>query len=128
MADRNGDIGSFMAGFILGGLVGAVTALLLAPQSGEDTRAYIKDKSIELKDRAVETAEEARTRAEEAASEARARVDEVTKQAKQTVEDIRKRGEEMLEEQRQKFESAVEAGKQAAKQKKEQLGGEKSSS
>ena len=32
----------FLLGFIFGGLVGAVLALLFAPQSGEETRAQIK--------------------------------------------------------------------------------------
>lgn len=66
MSDKS-DLGAFLSGFIIGGLVGAVVALLMAPQSGEETRAYIRDKSIELKDRAAETAAEAQARATEAA-------------------------------------------------------------
>jgi len=66
MSDKS-DLGAFLSGFIIGGLVGAVVALLMAPQSGEETRAYIRDKSIELKDRAAETAAEAQARAQEAA-------------------------------------------------------------
>jgi gas vesicle protein len=44
----------FFAGLVIGGLVGATLALLLAPQSGEETRAQIRDKSIEVKGRAEE--------------------------------------------------------------------------
>lgn len=36
-----------MGGLILGSIVGALTALILAPQSGE-TRKLIRDKAIEL--------------------------------------------------------------------------------
>jgi len=75
MADQDTDFGAFLVGFIVGGLVGAATALLLAPQSGEETRAYIRDKSIELKDRAAETIEDARARAEVALDDAKARAD-----------------------------------------------------
>ncbi len=64
MSDRNA-IGMLAVGFLLGALVGAVMALLFAPQSGEDTRSMIKDKSIELRDRAQETAEQARARTDE---------------------------------------------------------------
>ena len=67
----------------MGGLSGAVVALLFAPQSGEETRALIKDKSIELRDRAQQSAEEALARAEAAAAEARARVDELARQLKE---------------------------------------------
>ena len=44
----------FFAGLVTGGLVGASLALLLAPQSGAETRGQIKDKGVELKDGAVE--------------------------------------------------------------------------
>jgi gas vesicle protein len=50
MSDNgNGNFGSFFAGVVLGGLIGAGVALLYAPQSGEETRILIKDKSIEIK-------------------------------------------------------------------------------
>lgn len=56
MADNGGDLGSFLAGFVIGGLIGAGVALLTAPQSGEETRAMIGEKGIELRDRAEELA------------------------------------------------------------------------
>lgn len=43
------DLGAFLAGFVIGGLVGAATALILAPQSGEETRGKIASKSGELR-------------------------------------------------------------------------------
>jgi gas vesicle protein len=49
----------FLAGLVTGGLVGASLALLLVPQSGAETRGQIKDKSLELKDGAVENIAEA---------------------------------------------------------------------
>ena len=61
MSDRD-EFGAFLVGFIVGGLSGAVVALLFAPQTGEETRALIKDKSIELRDKAQVSAEEAMTR------------------------------------------------------------------
>ena len=39
---------------LIGGLVGALTMLLLVPQSGKDTRKQIEGKSIELRDRTVD--------------------------------------------------------------------------
>jgi gas vesicle protein len=50
----NNEGGAFFAGLVIGGLVGAALALLLAPQSGEETRAIIRDKSLEYKDIAEE--------------------------------------------------------------------------
>ena len=102
MASDSDEFGSFLVGFIVGGLTGAVVSLLFAPQSGEETRAMIRDKSIELRDRAQETADEALARAEAAAAEARARAEELAKIA-------RARAEELAKEVRSRGESAVEA-------------------
>ena len=59
MSDRGGGA-EFFAGLVIGGLVGATLALLLAPQSGEETRAQIRDKGLEYKGRAEESLLEAR--------------------------------------------------------------------
>jgi gas vesicle protein len=101
MSDRD-EFGAFLVGFIVGGLSGAVVALLFAPQSGEETRALIKDKSIELRDKAQITAEEAIARAEAAAAEARARADDLARQ-------LRERGQGVVEDVRTRGQSAVEA-------------------
>ena len=71
MSDNSNEFGAFMSGLLIGGIAGAITALLLAPQSGEETRQIIVDKSLEIKDKALETVEDARQRAEKAAEDAR---------------------------------------------------------
>jgi gas vesicle protein len=103
MSDRESDLGAFLSGVIIGGLVGAAAALLLAPQSGEETRAIIKERSIELKDRAAETAEEARHRAEMAAIEARHRAEEIAHQARERADDAIKRGQDAIDHQVERF-------------------------
>jgi gas vesicle protein len=85
---ENNDFATFFAGLIVGGLVGAAVALLLAPQSGEETRAIIRDKSIELKDRTLEYGAEARSRAEQALEDARTRAD-------LALEEVRSRTDEL---------------------------------
>jgi gas vesicle protein len=82
MSDRD-EFGAFLVGFLVGGLSGAVVALLFAPQSGEETRAQIKDKTIELRDKAQVSAEEAIARAEAVAADARARADELARQLRE---------------------------------------------
>ncbi|MCE5193715.1 MAG: YtxH domain-containing protein [Candidatus Cryosericum sp.] len=47
MSQRN-DFGSFMGALVVGGILGALVALVLAPQSGEETRKFLKDKAHEL--------------------------------------------------------------------------------
>lgn len=113
MSDRD-EFGSFLVGFIVGGLAGAVTALLLAPQSGEETRTLIKEKSIELKDKAVETVEEATKRAEEAYIEARNKAEEWTKVAAQRFEEAQVKGSVLVEEQKAKIGEAVRSATKKA--------------
>ena len=50
----NNNILSILGGMLVGSLAGAVTMLLLAPQSGKDTRKQIQEKGIELRDRTTE--------------------------------------------------------------------------
>ena len=73
MASDYEDFGTFLAGFVIGSLVGAAAALLLAPQSGEQTRTMIRDKSIELKDRAGESAADLQHRGQLVLEEQKAR-------------------------------------------------------
>ena len=62
MSDSDG-FGAFLIGFVVGAVAGGVAALLLAPQSGEETRTLIRDKSIELRDQAAEQAKQLQSKA-----------------------------------------------------------------
>ena len=53
MSNQNSGL-PFFAGLVTGGVFGASLALLLAPQSGEDTRGQIRDKGFELRDKGFE--------------------------------------------------------------------------
>lgn len=113
MSDNNNEFGAFMSGLLLGGIAGAITALLLAPQSGEETRKVIIDKSLELKDKALETVEDARQRAEQAADEARIAAQEYTQKLQDQAKGLQEQGRVILEEQKQKITKATKGGKKA---------------
>jgi gas vesicle protein len=93
MSDHD-DFGAFLIGFVVGGVAGAVAALLLAPQSGEETRALIKDKSIELRDMAAQQADMIGTKASGMAEEAKTRgmeaYENVRTRGKETVDSVKK--------------------------------------
>jgi gas vesicle protein len=61
MSDDNSQ-GAFFIGLVLGGLVGAGVALLMTPQSGQQTRSQLQTKGIELKSQLGETAAELQDR------------------------------------------------------------------
>lgn len=121
MSERD-EFGAFLVGFVVGGLAGAVAALLLAPQSGEETRAIIKERSIELRDKASIEAEEAWKKAEEAARDARVRADELALQARARADEFasqaRAQGEELTVKAREKGKELAESAKRAINRKK----------
>ena len=106
MSDNN-DFGAFFAGLVIGGLVGAAAALLTAPKSGEETRTMIKEKSIELRDRAVEVSQDARRKAEVALEDARARADEALADLRVKAEDLARMTKELTVELQQKAKAPV---------------------
>ena len=59
MREDNG-AGTIITAFVLGALTGAAVALLVAPQSGEETRRLLGDKARESADRAAEAARQGR--------------------------------------------------------------------
>jgi gas vesicle protein len=97
MAERDSDFGSFLSGFLVGGMIGAAVALLFAPQSGEETRTIIRDKGVEFKEKTAQSMEEAYARAEAAAAEARARADELVNITRERAEELKQRGQVILE-------------------------------
>jgi gas vesicle protein len=103
MSENETDFGAYIAGFIIGGLVGAAAALLLAPQSGEETRTLIRDKSIELKDKAAASAEEAYEKATAALEDTRTKL-------VSTVEDLRKRVDDLAVQMSKESKEAAATG------------------
>ena len=81
-----------LGGLLLGGLIGAGTALLFAPQAGEKTRAAIQHKTTEIRDRTTE-----------GVKDAVAQVKDKTRQVASTVlgrgQELVEHGKEVLDEQ-----------------------------
>ncbi len=100
MANDSGG-GEFVAGLVIGVFIGAAIALILAPQPGQETIAQIKDRGIELKERAADLSAEAMKRMEE----------------------LQEKGRSALEQQRVRLQEAIQEGKDAANKRKEELMG-----
>lgn len=96
MNENNGDFGAFVAGFLIGSLVGAATALLLAPQSGQETRAIIRERGIELRDRAYESADQAMVQAETALDDAKKRAESAIQETRQRAQELAKVAEKKI--------------------------------
>jgi gas vesicle protein len=109
MGDKTSGV-DFIAGFVVGALVGAAAALLLAPQSGEETRIMIRDKGIEIKDRADEMSVDARRRAEELQTQAKERAEGLQGKVKEAVEEGKTAAAKTKEELLTKIDQEQAAG------------------
>lgn len=99
MKDESYSSGSLFLSFLLGGVVGAGLALLLAPQSGRQTREKIREMADEMKDKTT------------------GYIDDAKKKATSFVDE----GKGFYEEKKSMVKSAVEAGKEAYEKEKERL-------
>jgi gas vesicle protein len=84
VAERGGP--GFVAGLAIGALAGAALAMILAPQSGEDTRDLLYAKAREAGERARDSAEDAGdllARGRRIVAEARARIDGAVAEGKE---------------------------------------------
>jgi gas vesicle protein len=85
----------FVAGFILGGLLGTAMALLYAPRTGEETR-----------ERLLESADDLRERARE-------RADDVVRKVRDATDDLSQRGRATLDEGATKLRDVIDRGREA---------------
>jgi gas vesicle protein len=91
--------GSVFLSFLLGGIVGAGFALLLAPQSGDETRKKIRQLTDDVREKTMDYVEE----------------------VKGKVTTGMDRGKDYYEEKKSVVASAIEAGKEAYEKEKERL-------
>ncbi len=89
--DEGFSSGSVLLSFLLGGMVGAGLALLLAPQSGPETRKKILDIADDVKEKAGE----------------------YVAQAKEKVTSTVEKGKSFVDEKKSLISAAFEAGKEA---------------
>ncbi len=107
MAERD-EFGAFLIGFIVGGLTGAAVSLLLAPQSGEETREYLRERAIELRDKGADFVQTAGDQVNETAGQVRQRAGEFADQARTQATELQRKGQVILEEQRSKISDRVQ--------------------
>ena len=103
------EFGAFLVGFLVGGLTGAIVSLLLAPQSGEETRTVIKERAIELKDKASKSAVDVYSKAEVAATDAIDRAETLLAEAKAKALEAKDKGQEFYKEQKSKISKKITA-------------------
>ena len=97
---------NMLFGILLGGLAGAVAILLLAPQSGKDTRAQLQKKGIELRDRTTEMVDDAMAQVQTQANK-------MAVSGREKIKELTRHGQDIAVKQLEHVSEAAQAGKKA---------------
>ena len=97
---------SALAGLVVGGLVGAGTILLLAPQPGEQTRAELKEGVSDLRHRTTEVVNDK-------ILQVKSKAEQVKADVQSKAQDLQHQGQDLLAKQLDHVSHAAEAGKKA---------------
>jgi len=103
---EKGGLGSFFMGLLLG----AGVALLIAPRSGEETRAMLFDRARRLRDAAGEGLDDLQDAVEDGYERAKANVEQKIDSARRTID-----------QKRQGARAAVDAGRSAVRSARDEL-------
>jgi gas vesicle protein len=112
MSQENNIAKGFLIGFLAGGTVGAIAALLTAPKSGKELRADIKLKSEEYFDEAEKYLAEAKDKARELINEGKKKSERIIQDAKVKSDDILKDAEKIFKDAKSKTSDAYRTGKE----------------
>lgn len=119
MANNNGNSGDKLVYFLIGAGIGAITALLFAPKSGEELRSDIADATKKGLDYARDTGRDLGERAGDYYHERVEQVADLSSRSREAVTDLTDRGRDLLTRQKSQFAAAIEAGKQGYREAKQ---------
>ncbi|HEX8992273.1 MAG TPA: YtxH domain-containing protein [Anaerolineales bacterium] len=103
--------GPLLAGLMIGGLVGAASMLLLAPQAGTKTRKEIRAGALDIRDRTTDTMNDA-------VSQVRSRARWLAGSVSDKVNDLQNQGKDIAVDQLDRVSKAALAGKRAVQSSK----------
>jgi|SRR5919109_3746097 gas vesicle protein len=100
------EVKHILTGILVGGLIGATAMMFFAPRSGEEMRAEVREKAVDLRDRTAETVKDTVSQVVSKAGNLKGGV-------KDRAQDIKHLGQDMLVEKLDRAVEAVEAAKKA---------------
>ena len=106
---RTRPVKPILGGFLVGSAIGVATALLFAPRSGVETRAEIRDRAVDIRDRTSETVKDTVSQAKTKAYEIK---DTVTDTVREKAEELKQRGKHTINRKLDDVSEAAETGKQ----------------
>lgn len=115
MRESNSKAKTFLLGALIGGAVGAVTALLFAPKSGRELRRDIVDSTTDMYDRATDfvsnTIQEGKNKAQGIIDAAKRQADSLLNKSSDIYDDVKEQVETSTDAVQKRFESLKDAAK-----------------
>jgi len=111
MSEENGLAKGLFIGFVAGGVIGGLVALLYAPKSGKEFRADLKQRKDELMDDAEEYMDIAKHKAEDIINEGKKRSEELISDAKKRAGSLLEDANSILNVAKEKTSSTYEQAK-----------------
>lgn len=103
---ENNNVLNVLAGVLVGGMAGALTMLLMAPQSGKKTRMLIQEKGIELRDQTSDMLEDAFAQLSKDGRK-------LSRDSQHKAKKLLHQGQSLVEAQIENVSEAVKAGRKA---------------
>jgi len=121
MKNNDSKTKTFLLGALIGGTIGAVTALLFAPKSGRELRRDIVDTTTEMYDKTTDLLNESKQKFENLKDAAKRQADSLLHKASEFYEDVNGQIATSTESIQQRFESLKDAAKTGAEVFKTEL-------
>lgn len=96
-------------GFLVGGITGAVIALLYTPRSGKETREILIEDVQDIKDKAIQAIDDVQHRTLDMLEDTQARLLELNQETMDRLGKLQDIGQATLEEQKQSLDKGIKA-------------------
>ncbi len=96
MADKENEQNKFLCGLLMGGILGALAGLLLAPKPGKELRSELREKGEGALEDAKKFYAEAQEKAKVLIEDARRRAEDLTKEADRYLAEARAKAKRIL--------------------------------
>jgi gas vesicle protein len=104
---------SGIVGFLIGGLVGAIVAMLYSPHSGEENRQIMMNQSLEFRYKDLQSIQYPQKATLNSLNDAQDRLEELNQEARTLIKKLQEIGQITIEEQRQSLGKGIDRVKDA---------------
>jgi len=111
MKENNSNFKSFLMGTLVGSVIGAISALLLAPKSGKELRQNIADTTHDIRDKANDIVNDGKQKVKTIIDSVKCQTDSILKSSAEYFEDLKDQNFSPTDTVQKRFDNLKEAAK-----------------